>query len=114
MNSELNTPKALHLRVKYVNELTSIPYWQRVGPCQEVEGWTPGPNLRKRLVLEEIGNLTRDILENKKRIKEWLAQRKSGIRLAEPEVLKINRSILRWESYTEALIALRSKLIAVL
>lgn len=113
MNIELNTPKVLSQREKYTNELTSSVTWSPVGLFSDASGWRPGPNLRQKLISEEIGQLTRDIAENRKRIGEWHAQRKRCSRLAEPEVLKLNRSVLRWERYTEALIALRAKLTGV-
>lgn len=112
MNLELNTPRNQTAREQYIKELINVPEWGRVGMFSDASGWRPGPNLRKRLLLEEFGHLTTDIRGNKKRIAEWTTTR-AKIKSTE-EQQKLSRSISRWESYNQALARLREDVKAAL
>jgi hypothetical protein len=104
---EVNTPKQLSVRQQYVNELIAKPTWTRVMPFQDVEGWMPGPNLRKRLVMEEQTALLRDMIENRKRIDQWKSQL---LKAKDEEAQKLARMIRRWTEFNAALKQLHQKL----
>lgn len=108
---EQNTPKQLSSRQQYVKELTEVPYWNTVNRFQEVDGWKPGPEARKTLIQNEICDLFRDILENRKRIEQWKNQLP---RARDEEQIKLVRMISRWTSYTNELAKLKESLRATL
>lgn len=104
MNIELNTPRTLSHRQDYINEITAKRTWTAVRLFEEVEGWRPGKILQSKLIYEEICNLTRDIVENKRRIDQWKA---SQAKSKDEEAQKLARMINRWTEYTNSLVNLR-------
>src|SRR5690606_8017477 len=67
--SKKTTRQKLAERRQYVTELIDTSYWGKVNRFEDhVEGWRPSGELRKRLILEEIGDLTREIIAAKQMI----------------------------------------------
>lgn len=107
MNIELNTPRNLRTRQQYVEEITSTPYWGHVGPFAEVEGWRPSGQLKKDLQFKELCQLTKDVVENKRRIESWTKQLPKA---REEELTKLQRMLRSWSKYNAALSVLRKLL----
>lgn len=105
MNIELNTPRTLKHTQEYISEITGNPVWNQVGPYAQPTGWKPGNTLRKHLIYQEIGYLTRDILQNNRRIRQWKQQLTRETQGETRE--KLVKMIRKWGEYTRILGELR-------